>query len=69
MRLVKHEGTLSLRLPSDLLDDLEKERRRVSRVVGVDVKTSAVVRSILERDLRRRRTASKTRRAAVDNSA
>ena len=55
---MRHKAILSLRLPSDLLDYIERERRLASRAAGVDIKTSAMVRSIFERDMKRRRRQS-----------
>jgi hypothetical protein len=51
---VKNEKIISLRLPGDLLNELERERLRVSHAAGVDVNTSEIARSILRRALKTR---------------
>jgi predicted site-specific integrase-resolvase len=43
------------RVPSRLRADLERERKRMSKKAGAEVKTSAVIRSILEQALRGKR--------------
>jgi hypothetical protein len=52
---MEHDEKVSIRIPSKLRDALEDERKRMSRKIGAEVKTSAVVRAILERSLRRAR--------------
>lgn len=58
--LVKHDKKVDVRLPSELHGALELERRRMSKAAGSEVKTSVVIRSILEQKLlpRRRRAAA-----------
>jgi len=58
---MEHEGKLGLRLPLPLLDALEQERKRRSKAAGAEVKTSAVVRAVLERALTPRRSRKATR--------
>jgi len=43
------------RVPGDLKDALERERRRLSKATGIKVKTSAVIRALLEQALRGKR--------------
>ena len=50
MVAVKDE-TLTVRMPGELRGELERERQRMSRAAGAEVKTSSVVRAILEREL------------------
>lgn len=61
---MEHEGKLGLRLPLPLLDALEQERKRRSRAAGAEVKTSAVVRAVLERALTPRRSRKAARPSA-----
>ncbi len=49
------KNKLSVRLPQDLLDALERERLRMGRAAGVQVNTSAVVRAILEKEFARKK--------------
>jgi hypothetical protein len=51
-------------LPGKLRNAIELERRRMSRVAGAEVKTSAVIRAILEEKLNRKRATTSGRRAA-----
>jgi predicted NAD-dependent protein-ADP-ribosyltransferase YbiA (DUF1768 family) len=53
------DAIIYARVPRELRKALERERQRMSRASGAEVKTSAVIRSILERALR------KTSRRAV----
>lgn len=46
------------RIPKALRGDLERERRRMSKAAGAEVKTSAVIRSILELHLKSKRRAA-----------
>jgi predicted site-specific integrase-resolvase len=46
------------RVPSRLRADLERERKRMSKKTGTEVKTSAVIRAILEQALRSKRRAT-----------
>jgi hypothetical protein len=52
---MKHDQYVGFRLPRDLSRALEQERRRLSRERGTELKTSAAIRTILERDLRSQR--------------
>jgi hypothetical protein len=52
---MKQDGIIYARVPGKLLEALERERRRMSRLAGAEVKTSAVIRAILEEKLSRRR--------------
>jgi hypothetical protein len=49
---MKHDGVVAVRVPSELRAALEQERVRMSRKAGAEVKTSAVIRAILERALK-----------------
>ena len=51
----KQEAIIYARVPGDLRAALERERKRMSKVAGAEVKTSAVIRAILERALRSKR--------------
>jgi len=57
------DGIIYARVPSELRSALEHERKRMSKKAGAEVKTSAVIRAILEERLRPRRQSS--RRAAA----
>lgn len=57
---VKHTKKVDLRLPDALREAVELERQRMSKAAGTEVKTSAVIRSILEQKLLTKRA----RRAA-----
>lgn len=46
---------IGIRVPSDLRGALEQERKRMSKAAGAEVKTSAVIRAILEQALRGKR--------------
>lgn len=43
------------RVPKKLRASLERERRRMSKAAGAEVKTSSVIRAILEQHLRNAR--------------
>lgn len=45
------------RVPSKLKSALERERQRMSKAAGAEVKISAVIRAILEEKLGKRRAA------------
>lgn len=49
---MKHDDKVDVRVPHELRGALERERRRMSKAAGAEVKTSAVIRSILERALK-----------------
>lgn len=48
---VKNDEIIGVRMPRELRSALERERQRMSKVAGAEVKTSAVIRAILEREL------------------
>jgi len=62
---MKNDVILGVRVPGELRDALERERQRLSRAAGVEVKTSSVIRAILTEKLSRRRA----RRSTVAASA
>lgn len=62
---MQHDERINLRLPSDLLAEIEKERVRRSRAAGVEIKASALIRSALERTFKRRRPARGAASAAA----
>ena len=49
---MKHDETIYARVTKELRGALERERRRMSRIAGAEVKTSVVIRILLERALR-----------------
>ena len=58
---MKQDDIIYARVPKTLRRELERERRRMSALAGAEVKTSAVIRAILEQKLckkQRRQTAS-----------
>jgi len=58
---VKHDDIVTIRLPKTLRGKLDRERQRMSRAIGAEVKESSVIRAILEDWVRRK----KVRRAAA----
>ena len=55
---MKNDKIIQARVPNELQGALERERKRLSKENGKKMKTSAVIRLILERDLfPKRRTA------------
>lgn len=58
------EEILSVRVPSALQNALERQRKRMSKAVGAEVKKSAVVRAILEQALKPKRRSVSSERAA-----
>jgi len=48
------------RVPGELRSALEHRRQRMSKTIGAEVKTSAVIRAILERALRKDARRAKT---------
>ena len=58
------ETKVDVRLPRELRAALERERLRMSKEQGTEVKTSFVVRSLLERALRPKRRSTSIGRAA-----
>lgn len=62
---MRNDGMYTLRLPSDLLVEIEKERVRRSREAGVEIKASALIRSALERTFKRRRAPRSASNAAA----
>ena len=49
--MANHDKIIYARVPAALHDALEQERKRVSKMFGVDVNTSAVIRMILKQKL------------------
>lgn len=62
---MRHSGKIDIRIPEDMLDDLEQERRRMSRAAGAEIKMSAVVRALVLEGMRLRRRRSAKPRAAT----
>jgi hypothetical protein len=58
------DGKIDIRVPRKMLDALERERKRVSKVTGVEAKTSAVIRALLEQALRAKRQPATSERTA-----
>jgi len=54
---VKHTEKVDLRLPPELRNAVELERKRMSKRAGAEVKTSAVIRAILAEKLMSKRSA------------
>jgi hypothetical protein len=54
---VTNDEIIYARVPGKLKDALERERKRLSKANGAEVKTSAVIRSILEQKLLSKRSA------------
>ena len=52
------------RVPGELQGALERERQRMCKAAGAEVKTSAAIRALLEKALRKKKTASSRERAA-----
>jgi len=63
-RFAVMETKVDVRLSRELRKALERERLRMSKALGSEVKTSFVVRSLLERALRPKRRTSAIERAA-----
>jgi len=61
---MKNDEFIGIRVPGDLRTALERERRRMSKMAGAEVKTSAVIRAILEQALRSKRRSEATAAAA-----
>lgn len=61
---MKHDEKVDVRIPGELRGALERERRRMSKAAGAEVRTSAVIRSILEKALKGKRRADTSERAA-----
>jgi hypothetical protein len=57
------ETKVDVRLPIQLRTALERERRRMSKTLGSEVKTSFVVRALLEQALRSKRRPASERAA------
>lgn len=55
---------VGVRIPDHLRSAIERERQRMSRVAGAEVKTSAVIRAILEQKFNKRRASATGKRAA-----
>ena len=58
------EAKVDVRLPTELRSALERERKRMSKALGAEVKTSFVVRVLLEQALRGKRRPATGERAA-----
>lgn len=56
VRVVKKDETIAVRISGELRDALERERQRMSRKAGAEVKSSSAVRAILEKTLIRTKT-------------
>lgn len=54
---MSQDETIGVRVPRALRDALERERRRMSRAAGAEVKMSATIRALLERSLLSKRRA------------
>lgn len=52
-RTAKQDEIIYARVPGELRSALELKRRHMSKAAGAEVKTSAVIRAILERALRK----------------
>lgn len=61
---MKHTEKVDVRLTGALRAALEHERKRMSKKKGAEVKTSVVVRSLLERALKPKRRSTTSERAA-----
>lgn len=61
---MKHDEYLGVRVPGEIRSALERERQRMSRKAGAEVKTSAVIRAILELHLRPKRRPTASEHAA-----
>lgn len=55
MNAEKQEAIIYARVPYALRGALERERKRMSKAAGAEVKTSAVIRSLLEQALKPKR--------------
>lgn len=54
---MNNDEIIYARVPSKLKSALERERQRMSKAAGAEVKISAVIRAILEEKLGKRRAA------------
>jgi hypothetical protein len=61
---MEHDAKVDVRIPGELRGALERERKRMSKAAGAEVKTSAVIRSILELHLRTKRRHATSERVA-----
>ena len=55
---MKHDKIIYARVPDELRNAIEKEHRIMSKATGTKIKTSAVIRAILEEKLYPTRTRS-----------
>ena len=55
---MRHDEIIYARIPCGLKKALERERKRMSKAAGAEVKTSAVIRAILEEALRKKSRAA-----------
>lgn len=60
---MKNDDKVDVRIPSELRSALERQRLRMSKKAGAEVKTSAVIRSILEQALKPKRRLASERAA------
>jgi len=60
----KHTSKIEVRVPDALTDEIERERKRMSRAAGAELNTSAVIRALLERGLKATKRTSRSREAA-----
>ncbi len=61
---MENDKFIGIRIPSDMRGALERERLRMSKKAGAEVKTSAVIRAILEQALKPKRRSASSERAA-----
>jgi hypothetical protein len=59
----KHDEAIAIRVPGDMMRDLEREQRRMSRAAGAEIKMSAVIRALIIEGVRLRRRSAKEQRA------
>jgi hypothetical protein len=60
---MEHDKKVDVRIPGELRGALELERKRMSKKAGAEVKTSAVIRAILEQALKPKRRPASERAA------
>jgi hypothetical protein len=49
---MKNVGKIDIRVPRELLNKLERERRRVSKITGVEVNMSSLIRALVLEGMR-----------------
>lgn len=47
-KMMKNDETVGVRLPRQLRNAIERERQRVSKAIGTEVKMSTIIRAALE---------------------